>query len=495
MCVVIERRINSMGRILFFNLLGCFLMLALIGCSNQDTGPSAGVAVVSGFVKDASSRTPLAGVLVEGKAGTDVVVQTTTNAQGAYELRLSIDSAMTAKITIRNFTGYRDTSEIVVSVRPNEAAIRDIDLNPKSQVVGSGGSGSGLAQTVAFLGANPTQVSVYGVGGQETSVLGFEARDSLGLPVDGAHAVTITFSLVGGPNGGEYISPSTLTTNAVGRAYIAFNSGTRSGVVQVFATATIGSRTIASAPVRIVINAGFADQTHFTLAPEKRNFPTWGVAGNRLKVNVIVGDRYSNPVVQNTAVYFRSNAGVVQPAVFTSADGLGTADLISGNPSPSGQYAAPNWGEGYHYVVARTIGQGGTTVQDSVLILWSAHAEINNVVPQTFDVPNGQYQDFSFKVSDFHGNPLAAGTSITVTKTTPPPPPPPAVPNEVQLAFGREGVITLNDVIQRGSGSTDFVFRLSDGTPGLDSATPTAISISVAGPNGNAYYTLNGVVR
>lgn len=480
-------------------VVSMLVLLAIAGafnaCSNSDTGPSAGVATVTGFVKDATNRSPLSGVTLEGKAGTDVTAQATTDAQGRFELRFTIDSAMIAKITIRNYTGYRDTLEIPVSIKPNEATLRDIDLTPKSQVIGSGGSSSGLMQTIAFLGANPMQVSVYGVGGQETSVLGFEGRDSLGLPIDAAHAVQIRFSIVNGPNGGEYVSPSVLTTNGVGRAFIAFNSGTRSGVAQIVASATVAGRTIFSSPVRLVINAGFADQAHFTVAPEKHNFPTWGIAGNRLRISVIVGDRYSNPVAQGTAIYFRSSAGVVQPAVFTDIDGLGSANLISGNPPPSGQYASQQ-GEGYHYVVARTIGEGGATVQDSVLIMWSGHSEIHNVTPSTFNIPDGGYQDFTFNVSDFHGNPLAAGTTITVTATIPPPPDPQTPVNQVQLAFGNQGTIVLDDMLFRGPGSTDFSFRLSDGTPGnVNVVTPTSVSIVVGGPNGNAYFTMNGTVR
>jgi hypothetical protein len=475
-------------------MASCAFLLALSGCSNQDTGPSTGVAVISGFVKDASNRNPLSGVIIEGKAGTTVVAQTSTNAQGSFELRFEIDSAMTAKIAIRNFTGYRDTADITVPVRPSEAVLRDIDLNPKSQVVGSGGTSSGLAQTIAFLGANPTQVSVYGVGGQETSVLGFEARDSLGLPIDAAHAISITFTLLGGPNGGEYVSPSTITTNAVGRTFIAFNSGIRSGVVQVLATASVNGRAITSAPVRVVINAGFADQAHFTIAPEKKNFPTLGIAGNRNAIAVIVGDKYSNPVVQNTAVYYRSSAGVVQASVFTDIDGLGKADLISGNPAPFSQYAAQGFGNGYHYVVARTIGQGGASVQDSVLILWSGGSTITNISPTTFNIPNMGGQDFTFKVADGLGHPLAANTTIRVAASVPPPPDPNTPVNQVQLGFGREGVITLPDVLFPGPGTTDFSFRLSDGTsdPRIPASAVT-VSISVEGPNGVAYATINGV--
>lgn len=468
------------------------LALGLAACSNDDAGPSAGVAVVTGFVKDAQTRTPLAGVQLDGKAGTSVTATATTDAQGKFELRFDVDSAVTAKISIRNYTGYRDTLDITVLAKPNESTLRDIDLNPKSQVVGSGGSTSGLAQTIAFLGANPTQISVYGVGGQETAILGLEARDSLGLPIDAAHAVRLNVSIVGGPNGGEYISPASVMTNAVGRAFVALNSGTRSGVAQVLVTATVGSRTITSAPVRVVINAGHADQNHFTIGAEKFNFPTLGIMNLRNKISVLVGDRYSNPVVAGTAVYFRTSAGVIQPTVFTSGDGQGSADLISGNPEPLGPNAAQPYGNGYHWVVARTIGENGTSVQDSVLLLWSGRSQISNITPTSFTVANGGFEDFTFRVSDANGNPLSAGTKITVKAIVPPPPDPNTPVNQIVLGFGRDGVIVLEDVIFAGPGTTQFGFRLNDGTPTINQTTAVSISISVEGQNGNAYATISG---
>ncbi len=479
-------------------ILGVAMLVAVVfglnACNSDDTGPSAGVGTVTGFVKDASSQNALAGVTVEGTIGTSISDAAVTGSDGKFELRFDVDSAMTASISIRSYTGYRDTTNISIAVKPNEATLRDVLLTPKSQVVGSGGGTSGLAQTIAFLGANPGQVSVYGVGGQETSVLGFEARDSLGIPVDAAHAVQIQFTLQGGPAGGEYVSPSVLTTNSVGRAFIAFNSGTRSGVVQVVASAVVGSRTILSAPVRLVINAGFAVQDHFTVGAARFNFPTLGIMNLRDQMSVLVGDRYSNPVVVGTAVYFRTGAGVIQPTVFTSVDGQGTADLISGNPSPTGVYAAQPYGDGYHWVVARTIGQSGVAVQDSILILWSGRSAISNVSPTTFTIPNTGFQDFTFTVSDYLGHPLSSGTKISVVATVAPPPNPDDPINQVLVGFGRNGQLTLEDVIFSGAGATDFSFRLSDGSP--DPSVPAGavtVSIVVESENGNAYRTLNGI--
>ncbi len=472
------------------------LLLAVVfwACTD-DQGPTQGEGQVSGTITDVSTGVLLSQVNIQ--AQTILGSQTTsTDENGTYSLTFSLDSSMSVTLTLTK-SGYRDTS-ITVFLQSGVSYPLSVQLTPRSVIVGGGGGGTGLAQTIAFLGSDPTEISVYGVGGLETSVLGFEVRDSLGLPIDVAHGVTLTFTPVGGPNGGEYVSPPSSATNATGRAYTTFNSGISSGVVQIVASAVVGSRTITSSPVRVIINAGFPDQSHFTISAAKFNFPCLGVMGRRDPMSVLVGDIYSNPVVQNTAVYYRSSAGVIQASVFTNEDGQGSAELISGNPTPFGVYSATQYGNGYHFVVARTLGQGGVPVQDSILILWSGAAQVTNLTPGTFDIANGNYQDFSFSVQDYLGHPLAAGTQIRVRATVPPPPDPNSQVNQIQLAFGVEGVILLEDVIFPGPGATDFVFRLSDGTITLDSPTAVTLSVSVESPengNGNAFTTINGVVR
>ena len=381
---------------------------------------------------------------------------------------------------------------LVVQVSPGTVTPVSVGLRSRSPVSGGSGGGSGLAQTIAFLGASPTNLAVYGVGGQETAVLGFEIRDSLGLPIDAAHSVTLNFSITNGPNGGEYLSPLSVQSNQAGQVYTTFNSGIRAGVVQILATTTVGTRVISSSPIRVVIHAGYPDQAHFTVGPVRHNFPTLGVFGLRDAISVLVGDKYSNPVGAGTAVYFRSSAGVIQASTFTDVDGQGSADLISGNPSPLGQYADPNLGDGYHYVVARTVGENGATVIDSTAMLWSGRAEISNVSPVSFSIPDGGSQSFSFQVSDALGHPLAAGTLISVVAVVPPPPDPNTPVNQVNLAFGVQGNITLEDVL---SGSTNFSFLLSDGTTGGNTTTtPVTVYISVTGPNGGANAQISGTV-
>jgi hypothetical protein len=206
---------------------------------------------------------------------------------------------------------------------------------------------------------------------------------------------------------------------------------------------------------------------------------------------------YSNPVAPGTAVYFRSSAGVIQPSIFTNKDGFGSVTLYSGNPEPFNSYAAAAYGNGYEYVVARTLGQGGVVIEDSTLILWSGPGMITALNPTTFNIANASSQDFTFKVADALGHPLGAGTIIAVNAVIPPPPTQGQQQNQVIVVFGANGSIELPDVIMPGPGATDFTFTLKDGAWDITDATPVNITISVLGPNvsNSLSYTISGVVH
>jgi hypothetical protein len=484
--------------------------LLVVGCKSDTSSTAQGEAGFYGTVVDGATGSVLSGASVTASSITEGTLTQVTDANGNFaQITFKTDSTVNVNVTVQK-SGYNDTTFLLV-LRSATVAQLTIRMSPKSVIVPPGG-GTGLAQTIAFLGASPQELRVYGVGGQETSILSWEVRDSLGLPIDAGHSVVLNFSLVSGPGGGEYVSPPSFLTNSVGRAYTTFNAGIRAGVTQVVATATVslpggGTRTIQSSPVRVIMDGGFPVQSHFSISAANYNFPALHWQNRRDVMQVLVGDIYSNPVAPNTAVYFHTSpypageyggAGVVQPTVYTDKDGLGTVSLISGSPAPIGvSYAdqTPTYGDGYHFVVARTIGQGGAIVTDSVRILWSGYPFITNLNPTSFSVPNGGSLDFTFTVSDELGHPLAAGTTIAVTATVPPPPDPNTKMNQVQVGFGLNGSVTLPDIITGGTNRTNFSFRLSDGTSDFDQATAVLLTISVAGPNGTAIQFINGTVR
>jgi len=474
------------------------------GCKSEQSVATPGEAIVSGTVRD-SSGAPLAGVTVQATSVSAGSPSVTTGADGTYSLTFSVDSTAVVTLTLTK-GGYNTVSQII-QVTSGVATPLDFVLAPKTVIIPVG-PGTGIAQTIAFLGANPEELRVYGVGGLETAILGYEVRDSLGFPIDAAHAVQITFSMSGNPSGGEYISPAQILTNSAGRAYTTFDAGVKAGVAQVIATCTSPTgKVITSSPVRVIIDAGFPDQDHFTISADAYNFAGMDWVGRTDNIGVQIGDKYSNPVTPGTAVYFHTSpypatngriggAGVITAAVYTDGAGHGFATLFSGNPKPLGAYAAPApLGDAYHYAVARTVGEGGVVVTDSVLMMWSGLPLITNLNPPTFNILNGQEQDFTFTVADVRGHPLAAGTVITVTAQVPPPPDPNEPVNQVNVGFGINGSLTLPDVIFGGQQITNFSARLSDGTFSIDEPTPVTMIISVSGPNGSAVVFINGTVH
>jgi hypothetical protein len=465
----------------------------LLGCKSDVVSAAAGEGVVSGTVSDGATGLPLVGVSIQAKSVSAGTVQTTTDAEGNYDVKFTVDSVMTVSVRFSK-GGYNDTT-ITATLRSAAVTPANITMTPKSSIIPGGGTG--LAQTIAFLGSTPSEISVYGVGGKETAILRWEVRDSLGLPIDEAHAVDLVFASINGPSGGEYISPIRVTTNGAGQAATTLNAGTRSGVVQVRATATVAGRTIISSPVQVVIQGGFPVQSHFSIATTQHNFPAMNYVGRMLPISILAGDLYSNPVATRTAVYFRSSAGVIQPSIFTDNDGQGTVQLISGNPQPFGSYASVTYGDGYHYVVGRTLGQGGVAVEDSILILWSGLGLLSAVNPTTFDILNTGSQTFQFTVADGLGHPLSSGTTISVTAVIPPPPSPGVQQNQVFVVFGNNGTQALGDVMFPGAGTTQFSFTLKDGTWAITDATPVNVTISVSGPNTPSpiSYTIAGTVR
>ncbi|HTR99424.1 MAG TPA: hypothetical protein VML00_06700 [Bacteroidota bacterium] len=487
---------KTMWGVLFVAALGG--LAASCSNNNNANGPTAGQGGVSGVVTDATSSSPLGGVTVSAQPLGAAATSTTTGSDGKYNFTFTIDSTSSVQLAY-HISGYRDTS-VVAALRSNSITTQNVAMQRRSQI--SGGGGSGIAQTIAFLGAAPPEIRVKGVGQIETATLTWEVRDSLGLPIDATHSIQLTFAITNGPGGGEFLSPTVVTTNSNGQAIMTLSSGIRAGVVQVTATGTVASGTVTTQPVRVVIDAGFPEQAHFTFGAPIYNLPVLGTFGVHNKVSVLVGDKWSNPVAPGTAVYLSSTAGVVTAAVYTDLSGQGSGDIISGNPLPLGAYAAPinggrPHGDGYHYIAARTVGQGAVTVLDSILMLWSGPSIISAFTPTSFNIPNGGDTTFTFTVSDALGHPLAAGTTISVVAAVPPPPDPNAPVNQVIVTFGLNGGLTLPDAIVPGPGVTTFSCRLSDGNTSLSDpiGTRTTLTVFVNGPNGQAAYTIDGLVH
>jgi hypothetical protein len=464
------------------------------------------VAQVLGRVFDAQSRLPLnnATVTLVSSLLTDSVA---TSYGGEYSFSINLQGlpSISGLLKIAR-TGYKPQSASF-NAEAGKLSSQDFYLIRDTVTSIRDTSKSALyAHSIAFVGMTSREISVYGVGGTESTILTWEVRDSLGFPIDIDHRDTVEFILMGTPtdttngNYAAYVSPSKAITNASGRIATTVNSGTISGVLQFIAK--IHRETdgfwIISTPVIITVNAGLPDQSHFTIGADLFNFPGYDWVNNTDGILVQVGDKYSNPVKLGTAVYFNTTGGVIDASGFTDRFSHAKVTLYSGKPLPKTSGLDPSYygdGTGYARIRAYTLGENSVPISDSILILFSGVPKIEVVspypypMPDSFEVPSRSSSGtIHFKVTDENGNPLSGGTHIAVTLQYTPPP-----LTDYNFRTTGDVDVTLDDVRERGPGSTEFSFEVVDQTITVPTVRiPATVIISVTGPNGKRSIQIKG---
>lgn len=491
----------------FIGVIPLVVLLGMLYNSCKDTeptGPGGGgtastTATLIGTVKDSRTSTPVNGAIVNlTQTNKNINENDTTGIDGSFSFIVNLGDTVTLAGTLTvTKSGYKQ-KVAQVSLQPGKpATIPDVAIDRDTTTGVGGGGGTTYANTIALIGTSETKLAVYGVGGTETAIITYEARDSLGFPIDIIHSDTVRFTLNPTGFGGAYISPTRAVTNAAGRVAVTLNSGTVSGTVQVVAEMNRrGGGIIQSQPVRIVINAGLPDQAHFSVAPQLLNFAAYDWLGRTNTITAQIGDKYSNPVQPGTSIYFSTTGGIIQAAGFTSPNGQASVTLYSGNPRPRDPTLTPSSlygdGTGYAWVRGSTIGQGGQIVSDSVLTLFSGRAQVNYSVlgpdiNRICFLPAGE-QSVYVKISDENGNPLTAGTSVSTS---------------IDLVADSAAVVKtsglptapFDDIIVRGPGRTDFYMRVYDASAGGAARSSAFFTIHLtvaAGLNGSASVDIPG---
>ncbi|MEX1274556.1 MAG: Ig-like domain-containing protein, partial [Bacteroidota bacterium] len=327
----------------------------------------------------------------------------TSKADGSFRLRFMLTGSFSTKV-IGSAAGFKNDT-VGISITPGVDT--SIVLRVRADSTSPAGTlSSGKPANIVLIGASTENISIRGTGPNETSILTFEVRDSLGIPVGGVNKVKVRFTILGGPGGGEYVYPAESESDPLsGRVTTRISSGEKAGVVQVYATATVGSSTIKSSPVRLTISGGLPVQERFSISRSKANI-AGGVFDNlRAGITVVVGDKHGNPVQPGTAIYFTTTGGIIQPSALTDKDGIATVDLISGNPRPANSVAL---------ITATTIGDSGTVISRNIQVTLSGATRI--LVPtSTVVVPDSGFTTFAYRVQDPNGLPIVSGSQINLT--------------------------------------------------------------------------------
>ncbi|UCD63535.1 MAG: hypothetical protein JSW34_12435 [Candidatus Zixiibacteriota bacterium] len=159
-----------------------------------------------------------------------------------------------------------------------------------------------------YLASDSINLVVAHTGGIETADLRAIGYDIHGNTVP--EGMSITFTIVSGPDGGEFLGTDPLATEAValtnsqGVATVQLHSGTVSGTVRIRAY----SGTVLSNATQVMISAGPPKYIDVAIG-EECNYPYWGVVGEYVDVVAVVVDTFMNPVNDSTVVYFTCDEG------------------------------------------------------------------------------------------------------------------------------------------------------------------------------------------
>ena len=275
-----------------------------------------GAATLMGTVTSAASGNEVSDVTVRiASEG----AETTTDDDGDFSLSVpDVRGTETFTVTFSK-AGFFDTQQ-TVTLTPGETEELNVTITRDPNAVGEG-----EPRSITLVERSPEELTVAGAGGvDEVASLTFVVYDAQGRPVDNANAVEVRFSIAQ-PQAGAAPEAATLnvtsaTTDEDGQVRVFVTSGTLSQTIQIRAefTQPESAVTIASEPVTIAISGGLPAQTDFSVAAEAPNFAgAASVAGLTQTVTAYVGDRYGNPVVPGTQVYFTTTAGIIEGSATT----------------------------------------------------------------------------------------------------------------------------------------------------------------------------------
>ena len=471
------------------------LAVLLVAASACDlAGTSDGDVTLTGRVLEATTQNPVEEAVITmtftDASGQQEEVTTVTDSLGRFSTSIEVNDPVDVTITASKGGISAQRTERVSSELGTVTGLR-FELNMGAEAEPE----PGRPTNIVLESQSASVLRVKGSGGTEVAQLTFQVVDSTGTPIDVDQAVDVRFRF-GQQPGDATFSPDVVRTDGQGRATVNVSSGTIAGVAQVVAeTEKADGTPIRSKPVRLTIHGGLPNKCHFSLGPDQFNFPGLRAFGVTNEIDVIVGDKYGNPVVPGTAVYFSTNAGVIGGSVETGANGQGSVTLTSARPVPAG---------GVGTVQAETVGTDDVNdlvdpnncddpastgnenrIFDTIPVVFSGRTQVE-VTPAAAQL--GQTYDLVVRDVE-NGNPLAPGTTIDVTaegtKVK-------AVGN-TEVELDDTAVIDANgdgfdggDVIT-GDGITRFTFRVVEDNNVDETGVPTveAVTITVSSPNGN----------
>lgn len=474
-----------------YHLLSLFIPFLLITISSCSTNNADDNVIITGQVSDSDSGDPILGATVEIESPVELTDFVKTDSIGNYQFTgINIDEVTDISITASS-ANFSDVSQ-TLRVAPSDVLNNiDFELTPKDSQGPDDPGGDEVsgdpegAAAIILERISAESINIRQTGGQVSSTFTFVVQDSAGRAINTEGAVDVQFSILKGPGGGETVIPSSVTTNAAGQAVTSLFSGDSAGVVRVRALidrSDVGL-TIVSEPILVAINGGFPAPDRFFVASANTNLEGYGlISGNNssLEYDIVasVGDKFGNPVKAGTAVDFRTvGAGVIEGSALTNSFGTASVKLRPDGSRPNNDPL----GTGFFTVKAKTVDENNDFVNQELKLLFTTSQALISINPNSVNIPADGAQSFTYTVTDLNGNPMSAGSDISVSVAT-------------GLEASGDVGFSLGDFTSPGPGSTEFGFTVSDTDDENSDVIGTSITITVtsAGTGSTTSLTIQG---
>ncbi|MBI2416371.1 MAG: hypothetical protein HYV28_00375 [Ignavibacteriales bacterium] len=441
--------------------------------TNTGTGNTVSYSItITGYVIDQSSLEVLsdASVIVKTTAGN---FGGTTSATGKYTLQFNLDASQLVTV-ITSKTNYKPDTTTILAERNVTNTVKPIALK---KLAGTGViTGSGSPSSVYLAAQTAPSIGIRGAGSNEVVKLTFQIVDSANIPISISNAAVVKFKFGARPNGGEFLYPDFTLSDSSGQASVFVTAGTKAGVVQAIIEVTSSGKTITTMPVNIAIHGGLPDEGHFGVATQYLNFAGYNIFGLKNSISAYLGDKYGNPVKPGTTVYFTTTGGIIAGSAQSSEDGIASVSLLSAEPRPTHHTR----GAGFAIITASTASENSVSFSKTIDVLFSG-VSLLTIKPNSVDIPNGGSQLFEYEVKDQNDNPLAPGTTVSVSVEG----------ENVKVS----GATSFQMPDTQSKSYTKFRFVVYDTADTVDVVKPVNIKVTSSGSNGASELNISGTAR
>jgi len=290
------------------------------------SGFTAGVLALGVSSLSAGGSTSVTANLVDENGSpyttsTDVTFTSTCVSQSSATLTSPVTTTTGTAVSTYVAQGCQGTDTITATATAGGGTISaSVNITVLAATLGS----------IQFVSATPSNITLKGTGGVETSTLVFKVLNNVGGV---APNQDVSFSL-DTSLGGISISPATAKTDASGLVQTVVQAGTIPHSVIVTATVVGSSPALTTQSAQLAITTGPPTQRNFSLSIETLNPEAWLFDGVTVKVIARLADRFNNPVPDGTAVTFTAEGGSIGGSC-TTVDGACSVNWVSQEKRPA----------------------------------------------------------------------------------------------------------------------------------------------------------------